>query len=137
MRIALLYSAGRDSSLAAHLLRALGYRVELVTVNFGLLPSHTVAEKAAESLGFKHSLLRMQIETMEKACKLIVEDGYPRRGIKHLHLQALRELAKSCPAIADGTRRDDLSPRLSRREARSLEDSYGVEYIAPPGRAGV
>jgi len=34
-------------------------------------------------------------------------------------------------AIADGTRRDDRVPNVSRATAQSIEDRYDVDYIAP------
>jgi hypothetical protein len=34
-------------------------------------------------------------------------------------------------AIADGTRRDDRVPTISRATAQSLEDRHGVDYVAP------
>jgi len=131
MRVALLYSGGRDSSLAAYLLENLGYSVELVNVNFGVLDSHQAAERAAESLGMEHRVVTPDFDILEETSRVIAEDGFPGRGISYLHLQALEKLAHSYPALGDGTRRDDRSPRLSLREIRSLEDKFGIEYLAP------
>ncbi len=131
MKVALLYSGGKDSSLAAHILKLIGHEVELITVNFGLLDSYLAAQETARSLGFQHKVLRLDISILEKGCNRIIEDGHPSRGINYIHRQALKEVAKVSVAIGDGTRRDDRSPKLSLQEIRSLEDRFGVEYIAP------
>ncbi len=131
MRLFLLYSGGKDSSLAAHLLKILGFDVVLCTVNFGVLPSFKPAQRAAKALGFEHVVLNLNRDILEKACELVVSRGYPRDGIKYIHLKALEAVAEKAPAIADGIRRDDLVPKLSLQEIRSLEDRFQVEYISP------
>jgi len=44
----------------------------------------------------------------------------------------LEQLAtRAFDAIADGTRRDDRVPTVSRAQAQSLEDRHDIDYIAP------
>jgi hypothetical protein len=62
----------------------------------------------------------------------MVEDGYPRNGIQQVHEHALERVAElDVDAIADGTRRDDRVPTVSRAQAQSLEDRHDVDYLAP------
>ena len=61
MKAAVLYSGGKDSSLMAVILDKLGYDVELVTINFGKFDSSIPARKSAESLGFKHKVIKLII----------------------------------------------------------------------------
>ncbi|NOZ76596.1 MAG: hypothetical protein GXO65_02760 [Euryarchaeota archaeon] len=130
-RAALLYSGGKDSSLAAVLLSRLGFELTLCTVSFGVNGAWETARDAAAALGFDHERLVLGREVLEEACRLIVRDGFPRDGINLVHRAALEEVAARYPAVADGTRRDDRAPRLGFAEIRSLEDRHGTEYIAP------
>jgi predicted subunit of tRNA(5-methylaminomethyl-2-thiouridylate) methyltransferase len=60
------------------------------------------------------------------------EDGYPRNGIQHVHEEALEAVAAlDFDAVADGTRRDDRVPTVSRAQAQSLEDRHDVDYLSP------
>lgn len=129
--VALLSSGGKDSSLAAFILKKLGYEVKLVNVNFGILDSWKVVREVAEKLNCKFSVLRLKRKIFDEACDIILEDGYPNNGIKFIHLRALEELARRNDKIGDGTRRDDKVPMLSFGEMRSIEDRFNVEYIAP------
>lgn len=129
--VALLYSGGKDSSLAAHILRKLGFKVKLCTVTFGLLDNWKHAQEAARCLGLSHEVIKMEPGVLEEVCEKILKDGYPKNGLNNLHLKALRRAAQNNRIVADGTRRDDRAPNLSVKDIRSLEDSYGVEYIAP------
>jgi hypothetical protein len=62
----------------------------------------------------------------------MVEDGYPRNGIQRVHEHALERVAElDVVAVADGTRRDDRVPTVSRAQAQSLEDRHDVDYLAP------
>lgn len=128
---ALLYSGGKDSSLAGVLLRKLGFDVTLCTVTFGIQGNGRYAEKAAGIIGFPFKLVALKQEILEDACEKILKDGFPNNGINYLHLQALKHVAEEYDIIADGTRRDDRVPYPRLKEIRSLEDSLGVEYLAP------
>ena len=131
MELALLYSGGKDSSLAALLLDRF-YDVRCVTGTFGLTADYEHAERAAESLGFPFQRVDLDDAVAEDAVARMVEDGFPRNGIQHVHQQALEALAAGrFDAVADGTRRDDRVPTVSRAQAQSLEDRHGVDYIAP------
>ncbi len=131
MKVSVLYSGGKDSSLAAYILRLTGHEVELVTVNFGLLESYRPAQMTARRLGFRHRVLKLETEILDRGCARIVEDSHPGNGINYIHREALKEVAKVSIAVGDGTRRDDRIPKLSIQEIRSLEDRYDVEYLAP------
>ena len=129
MKAAVLYSGGKDSSFVAVMLERLGLDVELYTANFGVYDSFVPAGKSADALGFKHNVLRMETEILEKTCDMILEDGFPNDGIKYIHERTVERLAENHDIIADGTRRDDRTPKLNVNQIRSLEDRFGVQYI--------
>lgn len=128
--VAVLYSGGKDSSLAAYMLSSY-YDVKLATISFGVLNSWKRAGVAAEVLGFDHKVKKFKRDIAEKAFEMIIKDGFPKNGINFIHKQALGALAEEYSVVADGTRREDRVPCLSLGEIRSLEDKYAVEYIAP------
>ncbi len=131
MELALLYSGGKDSSLAALMLDSF-YDVELVTAHFGLTEDFEHGRRAAEALGFPFDTVEMERAVATEAVELMLEDGYPRNGIQRVHEHALEVVAgRDVVAIADGTRRDDRVPTVSRATAQSLEDRHGVDYLAP------
>jgi hypothetical protein len=131
MKISLLYSGGKDSSLAALILSQI-YEVELVTCNFNLLPTYKTAELAAEKLKLPHRTIFLDVQLLEEAVKLLISDGYPRNAINYLHHQALEHLARSgCRRVADGTRRNDRAPKLTISQIQRLEDKYNLCYLAP------
>jgi len=133
MKVHHLYSGGKDSSLAAWILSQIGYEVELVTVTFGLLDNWKYARETAERLGFKHRVLRLPLEVLEKAAEIAISDGHPNNAIQFIHERALEALASlpEVERVSDGTRRDDRVPLLDLPKARSLEDRFGVAYIRP------
>ena len=129
MKAAVLYSGGKDSSFAAVMLQRLGLDVELYTANFGVYDSYRPAAKSAESLGFRHNVLRMDTEILQNACERIIEDGFANDGIKYIHEKTVECLAENHEIVADGTRRDDRTPKLSINQIKSLEDRKDVHYI--------
>lgn len=129
MKAAVLYSGGKDSSFVAVMLKRLGLDVELYTANFGVYDSYIPAGKSAKSLGFKHNVLEMDRDILKRTCEQIMEDGFPNDGIKYIHAQTVEKLAEDHDIIADGTRRDDRTPKLSINQIKSLEDRKGVQYI--------
>ncbi|MGC9517036.1 MAG: DUF7411 family protein [Methanomicrobiales archaeon] len=129
MKACVLYSGGKDSSLISVILKKLGYDLELLTANFGISDSWRSAKRSSESLGFKHEVLRMDPKIIEKAKSIIIKDGFPNNGINYIHKKTIEKVAQQYDIIADGTRRDDRTPKLNMDEIRSLEDKYGVEYI--------
>jgi len=131
MELALLYSGGKDSSLAAHLLDRF-YDVRCVTGSFGLTDDWQHAERAAAELGFPFERVDLDRGVAEEAIETMIDDGYPRNGIQRVHEHALETIAShEVDAIADGTRRDDRVPTVSRAQAQSLEDRHGIDYISP------
>ena len=129
MKAAVLYSGGKDSSFVAVMLERLGLDVELYTANFGVYDSYVPASKSAEALGFKHNVLKMDAEILKETCEKILDDGFPNDGIKYIHEKTVEELAKTHDIIADGTRRDDRTPKLNVNQIRSMEDRFNVQYI--------
>lgn len=123
-----LYSGGKDSSLMAIILQKLGFDVELVTANFGVYDSFIPASKSAKALGFNHNVLKMDTDILDKTCDIIMEDGFPNEGIKFIHEAVVEEAANNYDLVADGTRRDDRTPKLNINQIRSLEDRKNVQY---------
>ncbi|MFB6104689.1 MAG: asparagine synthase-related protein [Halobacteriaceae archaeon] len=131
MRCALLYSGGKDSTLVALLLREF-YDLELVTAHFGQTEDYQYAAETAEALGLPFEDVELDADIAAEAVERMVADGYPRNGIQRVHQHALETVAaRDVDAIADGTRRDDRVPTVSRAQAQSLEDRHDVDYLAP------
>ncbi|MFV2040448.1 MAG: hypothetical protein ACC644_00460 [Candidatus Hydrothermarchaeales archaeon] len=130
MKVALLYSGGKDSSLAAYLLDQMGFEVKLVCATFGVTRGWKYAEESAEALGFNFTVINLEPRILDEAAKIVEKDGYPRHAFSHIHRQALAAAAElGYTVLSDGTRRDDKSPRLSMQDYRALEDGFGVEYL--------
>ncbi|WP_262180065.1 DUF7411 family protein [Haloarcula laminariae] len=131
MRAALLYSAGKDSTLAALLLEDF-YDVTLVTTSFGVVDPEP-AREAAAALGFPHETVELDRAVAREAVSRMYDDGYPRNGIQRVHEHAVEQVAAAtdADAVADGTRRDDRVPTVDRPLAQSVEDRFGVDYLAP------
>lgn len=131
MDLGLLFSGGKDSTLAALVLERF-YDVTLVTAHFGVTDDWRHARESADRLGFAFERLELDHEVALDAVERMKTDGFPRNGIQRIHEHALEALASTdATVVADGTRRDDRVPRLSRAQARSLEDRHGVDYVAP------
>jgi len=129
MNVGVLYSGGKDSSLMAFFLKRIGFTVELVTANFGVYDSHIPASKSAKALDLNHKVLNLDKNILKKTVDMIIEDGFPNNGISYVHNAVIEEIATIYPIVADGTRRDDKTPKLDRNQIRSLEDRKGVQYI--------
>ena len=129
MKAAVLYSGGKDSSFVAVMLKRLGLDVELYTANFGVYDSYVPASKSADALGFRHNVIKMDKSILEETCEKIMADGFPNDGIKYIHSETVEALAENHDIIADGTRRDDRTPKLNINQIRSLEDRKQVQYI--------
>jgi predicted subunit of tRNA(5-methylaminomethyl-2-thiouridylate) methyltransferase len=131
MELALLFSGGKDSSLAALLLSEF-YDVTLVTTHFGVTGDWTHARETAGTLGMAFEAVELERDVAREAVEGMRADGFPRNGIQAVHEHALETVAaRDVRAVADGTRRDDRVPSVSRAQAQSLEDRHGVDYIAP------
>ena len=131
-RLAVLYSGGKDSTLAARLLAPF-YDLTLVTASFGVTGAHRHGVAAATALEYAHTVHRFDRGVAETAVDRLLEDGHPRGAIQSLHEHTLETVAStgSYDAIADGTRRDDRAPTVDRPMAQSLEDRHEVDYLAP------
>ena len=132
MKVGLLFSGGTDSTLAALMLDQF-YDVTLVTVHFGVSDDWERAQAVAESIGLPFVDIAVDRSVAEDALDLVLRDERARRGIDQLHLAALEALAEdeTYDAVADGTRRDDRVPSVSRAKAQQLERTYGVDYVSP------
>ena len=149
MAVAALFSAGKDSALAALLLDPF-YDVVVCHCTFGVetdsdsdrpdqdTPPADVAARAAEALEFPFATVELDREVAERAVERMVADGYPREGIQQVHEHALEVVAgrdrlagRDVKAVADGTRRDDRVPAVDRSVAQSLEDRHDVDYVRP------
>ncbi|EMA00764.1 hypothetical protein SAMN05443574_101186 [Haloarcula vallismortis] len=140
MRCALLYSGGKDSTLAALLLDPF-YDVTLVSGSFGVCDTDP-ARESASAVGFDHVTVDLDPDVARDAAERMHDDGYPRNGIQQVHEHAVETVASGdwvaaadgldrLDAIADGTRRDDRVPTIERPLAQSVEDRFGVDYLAP------
>lgn len=140
MRCGLLYSGGKDSTLAALVLEPL-YDVVLVTATFGIADVDENGRQAAEAVGFPFETIELDPTIAEAAVERMVTDGYPRKGIQQVHEHAVETIAASeFDVIADGTRRDDRVPTVDPATAQSVEDRFDVDYLAPLsgfGRAAI
>jgi len=131
MDVAVLYSGGKDSTLAALSLDPF-YDVTLVTATAGVTDDWRHAERAADRLGYPFRRLDLDPSVAATAVDRMLDDGYPRNGIQLVHEHALERAADlDVTAVADGTRRDDRAPTIDRSTAQSLEDRRGVDYLAP------
>lgn len=127
-----LFSGGKDSSLSALLLEPY-FEVQLVTCNFGILPTGEVASEIAKELGFPHRIIRPDMKILEEAAEIVKRDGFPNSAINYIHRRVLELLAKQdgIELIADGLRRDDRVPRLEHSEIQSFEDKCKILYCSP------
>ncbi|WP_225335148.1 DUF7411 family protein [Halomicrobium urmianum] len=125
-----LFSGGKDSALAGLLLEPF-YDVTLVSCTFGIRDVAAEGRAAAEALGFPFEAVELDREVAEAAVERMVADGYPSEGIQLVHEHALETVAATADVVVDGTRRDDRAPAVDRSLAQSLEDRFGVDYVAP------
>ncbi|GGL50078.1 DUF7411 family protein [Halocalculus aciditolerans] len=131
MDCGVLFSGGKDSTLAALVLEDF-YDVTLVTAGFGVTDDWEHARAAADDLGFAFERVVLDESVAADAVETMVDDGFPRNGIQAVHEHALEVVAeRKYDAVADGTRRDDRVPTVSRASAQSLEDRHGVDYLSP------
>ncbi|WP_340098354.1 DUF7411 family protein [Salinibaculum salinum] len=136
MEVGLLYSGGKDSTLAALLLEPVA-DVTLLCGTFGVTDDYEHARAAADAVGFPSERLDLAPSVATDAVEQIVMDGYPRNGIQQVHEHALeRAAATDFDAIADGTRRDDRVPTVERPLAQSIEDRHSVAHLAPLAGVG-
>ncbi|AEH60403.1 protein of unknown function DUF71 ATP-binding region [Methanosalsum zhilinae DSM 4017] len=132
MKVSVLFSGGKDSSMAAILLEPF-FEVELVTCNFSLLPTGEIAAEVASRLELPHRIFNMDSGILESAYEMIMRDGFPKNAINYIHQKAIESLAleDGMKFIADGTRRDDRVPVLTASQIQSIEDRFSVSYLCP------
>ncbi len=131
MKVAVLFSGGKDSSLAALLLEPFFDEIELVTFGFQGEESWTRASDAAEEIGHPHQRMIFPEEVEEKALEILLSKGFPNDALDYVHAIAVETVAKECEFVADGTRRDDRAPKMDWSAIRSLEDRLHVQYLRP------
>lgn len=131
MDAAVLFSGGKDSTLAGIVLAGFA-DVTMVCGTFGVTDAYQHARDVAQAIGFEFDTITLDRDVAQAAVNTMVADGYPATGIQRVHDHALEVIAEDeYDTIADGTRRDDRVPTVSRATARSIEDRSNVDYIAP------
>ena len=149
--VAVLFSGGKDSALAARLLEPF-CDVVPCHCSFGVETAGATVETAgaaAEALDLPRATVALDEAVADEAVERMVADGYPREGIQRVHEHALETVAgretlavdrgtrrgdghaRRIDAVADGTRRDDRVPSVARAFAQSLEDRHDVSYVRP------
>ncbi|MGB8309176.1 MAG: alpha hydrolase [Methanoregula sp.] len=130
MKAGVLYSGGKDSSLAAIMLGTY-YEVELNTFVFDPARLIPTIELAAQVLGCP---LRKRVfpEGMaEEMADMVISCRYPNDAINRIHKTAIETLAGEYEVVGDGTRFDDRVPMLSRAEVQSICGRTGSTYVRP------
>jgi len=134
MDTAVLFSGGKDSSLTnIFLKKILPCNIVNYTITFGINSNWRYAKETAKALEFDFKLMELDSEILEKTIDWIEKDGFANDGITFLHKCVIEEFLDEVKVdiIADGTRRDDRSPRLELSDMRKIEDKYNVSYVAP------
>ena len=130
MKAGVLFSGGKDSSLAAIMLGTY-YEVELNVFVFD--PSRQVpsVDAAAQALGFP--LIKRVFDTglLDEMVDLVETCGYPNDAINRVHRIAVESLSSEYQVVGDGTRFNDRVPMLSRAEVQSLGNRTGCSYVRP------
>jgi tRNA methyltransferase len=130
MKAGVLYSGGKDSSLAAIMLGTY-YEVEL---NFFVFdPSRQVpsVDAAAQVLGFPLKKRVFRKGFLDEMVDLVKTCGYPNEAINTVHQVAVETLSSEYAVVGDGTRFNDRVPMLTRAEVQSLGNRTGCSYVRP------
>ncbi len=130
MKAGVLYSGGKDSSLAAIMLGTY-YEVELNTFVFDPARLIPTIETAAESLGFPLKKRVFNKGLKNEMVDLVVSCGYPNDAINRVHRIAVETLCNEYTVVGDGTRFNDRVPMLTRAEVQSLGNRTGSSYVRP------
>ena len=130
MKAGVLYSGGKDSSLAAIMLGTY-YEVELNVFVFN--PSRQVpsVDAAAQVLGFPLIKRIFRKGLLDEMVDLVNACGYPNDAINRVHQIAVETLSAEYKIVGDGTRFNDRVPMLSRAEVQSLGNRTGCSYVRP------
>ena len=130
MKLGVLYSGGKDSSLAAILLGTY-YEVELNTFVFDPLRQIPHLEAAADALGYPLKKRVFEQGMVNEMADMVIAKGYPNDAINAVHLAAVESLAGEYDVVGDGTRFDDRVPMLTREAVQSLGSRTGCSYVRP------
>ena len=130
MKAGVLYSGGKDSSLASIMLGTY-YEVELNTFVFDPLRHIPTLEAAAEALGYPLKKRVFREGMLNEMAGLVIAKGYPNDAINAVHQAAVESLAAEYDVVGDGTRFDDRVPMLSRETVQSLMSRTGCSYVRP------
>jgi hypothetical protein len=130
MKAGVLYSGGKDSSLASIMLGTY-YEVELNTFVFDPLRQIPALEAAAESLGYPLKKRVFAEGMLNEMADMVIDRGYPNDAINAVHQAAIESLAAEYDVVGDGTRFDDRVPMLSRDTVQSLMGRTGCSYVRP------
>jgi hypothetical protein len=130
MKAGVLYSGGKDSSLAAIMLGTY-YEVELNTFVFDPARLIPTVEEAAEALGFPLKKRVFRQGLVNEMADLVISRGYPNDAINLVHQTAVRALCSEYRVVGDGTRFEDRVPVLTRSEVQSLGNRTGSSYVRP------
>ena len=130
MKAGVLYSGGKDSSLASMMLGTY-YEVELNTFVFDPLRQIPTIEAAAEALGYPLKKRVFKKGMLDEMADLVIAKGYPNDAINAVHQAAIESLATEYGVVGDGTRFDDRVPMLSRETVQSLMSRTGCSYVRP------
>jgi tRNA methyltransferase len=125
-----LYSGGKDSSLAAMMLGTY-YEVELNTFVFDPARSIPSVENAAQALGLGWRKRTFTEGLLDEAVDLVNKDRYPNNAINLVHRTAVGTLCREYRVVGDGTRFNDRVPMLTKAEVQSLEGRTGCSYVRP------
>ncbi len=130
MKAGVLYSGGKDSSLAAIMLGTY-YEVELNIFVFD--PSRRIqsVENAAQALGYPLKVRVFREGMLNEAVDLVQSSGFPNDAINFVHRAAVETLAREYKTVGDGTRFNDRVPMLTRAEVQSLGHRTGCAYVRP------
>ena len=130
MRAGVLYSGGKDSSLAAMMLGTY-YEIELNTFVFDSARTIPSVEAAARALGFPLKKRIFKEGLLNEAVDLVTQQGFPNDAINGVHRAAVESLCSEYRVVGDGTRFNDRVPMLSRAEVQSLEGRTKCSYVRP------
>jgi predicted subunit of tRNA(5-methylaminomethyl-2-thiouridylate) methyltransferase len=130
MKAGVLYSGGKDSSLASIMLGTY-YEVELNTFVFDPLRHIPTLSAAAEALGYPLKKRVFEKGMLDEMADLVIERGYPNDAINAVHQTAVESLAAEYEVVGDGTRFDDRVPMLPRDTVQSLMSRTGCSYVRP------
>ncbi|MGA9085812.1 MAG: alpha hydrolase [Methanoregula sp.] len=130
MKAGVLYSGGKDSSLAAIMLGTY-YEVELNTFVFDPARLIPTIENAAQALGFPLKKRVFPEGMAEEMADMVISCGYPNDAINRIHQTAIGTLAGEYKVVSDGTRFDDRVPMLTRAQVQSICGRTGSTYVRP------